>query len=271
MDMLRAALGGDTSVMLDAAALEIAAIESPDLDRAPCLAALDRMARELDARLGSAGSGLRFVHLANDYLFRELGFQGNETEYDDPRNSCLNEVLDRKRGIPITLSVIYLEVARRLGKPVFGIGLPGHFVVRYEDAEFSTYIDPFHGGKLLTEEDCRALAHQITGVEMSRDHSALAPVSVRYILVRMLNNLRAAYFRAKQYVKAACVLDLLVEQFPTNADYYKARGVARLKLRELGAARRDLTAYLKHSPEAEDKEAVMQQLQAIHRWLGRLN
>jgi regulator of sirC expression with transglutaminase-like and TPR domain len=167
--------------------------------------------------------------------------------------------------------VVYIEVARRLGRPVFGIGLPGHFVVRYQDAGFSTYIDPFHGGKLLSEGDCRALAQQITGVELSHEASVFAPVSVRYILVRMLNNLRAAYFKAKQYAKAATVLDLLVEQFPANPEYYKARGVARLKLREFGAARRDLNAYLKHAPEAEDKEAVKQQLQAIHRWLGRLN
>jgi regulator of sirC expression with transglutaminase-like and TPR domain len=257
--------------MLDAAALEIAAVEYPGLDPAPCLAELDHMARELGARLQSTDDGPRFIHLANDYLFRELGFRGNETQYDDPRNSCLNQVLSRRRGIPITLSVVYIEVARRLGRPVFGIGLPGHFVVRYQDAGFSTYIDPFHGGKLLSEGDCRALAQQITGVELSHEASVFAPVSVRYILVRMLNNLRAAYFKAKQYAKAATVLDLLVEQFPANPEYYKARGVARLKLREFGAARRDLNAYLKHAPEAEDKEAVKQQLQAIHRWLGRLN
>jgi regulator of sirC expression with transglutaminase-like and TPR domain len=271
MKALRAALRGDSSVMLDAAALEIAAIESPGLDPAPCLAAVDLMALELGSRLPSEGDGPRFVQLANDYLFGELGFRGNETEYDDPRNSCLNLVLDRRRGIPISLSVVYIEVARRLGKPVCGIGLPGHFVVRYEDAGFSTYIDPFHAGKLLTEKDCRALAHQITGVELSHEASALAPVSVRYILVRILNNLRAAYFKSKQYAKATVVLDLLVEQFPANADYYKARGVARLKLRELGAARSDLKAYLKHAPDADDTDAVKQQLQAIHRWLGRLN
>ena len=271
MNVLRAALRGDSSVMLDAAALEIAAIESPGLDPAPWVAALDRMAHELDARLGSAADGPSFIHVANAYLFGELGFRGNETEYDDPRNSCLNEVLSRRLGIPITLSVVYIEVARRLQKPVFGIGLPGHFVVRYEEAGFSTYIDPFHGGKLLTEDDCLALAHQITGVELSREASELVPVSIRYILVRMLNNLRATYFKAKQYAKAAVVLDLLVEQFPANAEYYKARGVVRLKLGEFGAARSDLNAYLKHAPEAEDKEAVKKQLQAIHRWLGRLN
>jgi regulator of sirC expression with transglutaminase-like and TPR domain len=271
MDALRAALGGDASVMLDAAALAMAAIECPGLDAAPYLAGLDQMASALAARLGPSANGPKFVDIANDYLFRELGFRGNESNYDDPRNSCLNDVLDRKLGIPITLSVVYIELARRLGKPVAGIGLPGHFIVRYDDGNFSAYLDPFHQGKLLSEQDCRELAREITGVDLSEEPSGLAPVGVRYILVRMLNNLRTAYFRSQQFTKAAAVLDLLVEQFPSNAEYYKARGVARLKLREFGAARKDLTRYLKQSPNAEDRAQVVQQLEAIHRWLGRLN
>jgi regulator of sirC expression with transglutaminase-like and TPR domain len=108
-------------------------------------------------------------------------------------------------------------------------------------------------------------------VDIAREPAALGPVSNRYILVRMLNNFRSAYFKAKQYGKAAAVMDLLVEAFPENADYYKARGVARLHLRELRAAKRDLEQYLRHSPEAEDRAEVTKQLEAIHRWLGRLN
>ena len=88
--------------------------------------------------------------MANEYLFGDLGFRGNEIDYNDPRNSCLNYVLDRRTGIPIALSVVYIEVARRLGQPVSGVGLPGHFIVEYNDGEFATYIDPFHSGKLLT-------------------------------------------------------------------------------------------------------------------------
>jgi regulator of sirC expression with transglutaminase-like and TPR domain len=180
-------------------------------------------------------------------------------------------VLDRRIGIPITLSAVYIEVARRLERPVFGIGLPGHFVVQYADAEYSTFIDPFHAGKLLTKNDCSKLAREITGVDLSTEPTTLAPVSNCYILVRMLNNLRSAYFRVKQYAKAATVMNLLVEAFPDNADYYKARGVARLNLREFVAAKRDLEKYLKCSPTAEDRAEITRQLEAIHRWLGRLN
>jgi regulator of sirC expression with transglutaminase-like and TPR domain len=270
---LRAALSKESGAALDLPALEMAAIERPGLNPAPYLEMLDRIASELDTRLGAhAGSdGPKFVRVANDYLFQELGFRGNDSEYYDPGNSCLDVVLDRRTGIPITLSAVYLEVARRLGRPVFGIGLPGHFVVQYNDREYSTYIDPFHAGKLLTEDDCAHLAQKITGVDMAAEPSTLAPVSNRYILVRMLNNLRSAYFRVKQYAKAAAVMNLLVEAFPDNADYYKTRGVARLNLREFGAAKSDLEKYLKCAPNAEDRAEITRQLEAIHRWLGRLN
>lgn len=263
----------EPGVALDAAALEMASIERPGLDSAPYLAMLDRFACELDTRLGAhAGSeGPRFVRIVNEYLFKELGFRGNDSNYYDPRNSCLDVVLDRRTGIPITLSAVYLEVVRRLGRPVFGIGLPGHFVVQYDDGQYSTYIDAFNAGKLLTALDCSKLALELTGVDLASQPSTLRPVSNRYILVRMLNNLRSAYFRVKQYAKAAIVLDLLVEAFPSNADYYKTRGVARLHLREFGAAKKDLESYLNHSPNAEDKPEITRQLEAIHRWLGRLN
>jgi len=268
---LRAALRNDSNVTLDVAALEVAAFEYPSLECGQYLAALDQIAEGLAARPGALAGGPEFVSAANSYLFGELGFRGAETDYYDPRNSCLNQVLDRRTGIPITLSVVYLEVARRLGRPAFGIGLPGHFVVEYNDGEFSTYIDSFHQGKLLDREECARVAREITGVDISADPSALERVSTRYILVRMLNNLRSAYFRIKQYAKAASVLDLLVEAFPANGEYYKARGVARLQLRDYGAARRDFEGYLKIAPDATDRPEVIRQLEAIHRWLGRLN
>ncbi|HTA69012.1 MAG TPA: transglutaminase-like domain-containing protein [Bryobacteraceae bacterium] len=270
MPLLAAILRGEPAGELDAAALEMAAIERPGLDPAPYLETLDQLASEIATRLGRGYDGPKFVRVANDYLFEEWGFRGNESEYYDPRNSCLDAVLDRRTGIPITLSVVYIEVARRLGQPVFGIGLPGHFIVQYNDGKYSTFADPFHGGKLLTEEDCRVLAREV-GVDIAAEPSTLQPVSNRYILVRMLNNLRSSYFRSKNYRKAIQALDPLVEAFPSNAEYYKARGVARLQLREFRAAKADLEKYLKCSPEAEDKAEVTKQLEAIHRWLGRLN
>jgi regulator of sirC expression with transglutaminase-like and TPR domain len=269
MEALRAAIQDQPGARLDVAALEMASLETPDLDHAPYLGMLDRIASGIAARLPSSPDGREFVRVANGYLFGDLGFHGNEIDYNDPRNSCLNHVLDRRTGIPIALSVVYIEVARRLGQPVSGVGLPGHFIVEYNDGEFATYIDPFHSGRLLGPEDCRRLARDRTGSEA--DANALASVGTRYILVRMLNNLRSAYFRGKQFDKMVAVTDLLIEAFPLNPEYYKARGVARLRMRQFRSAQKDLELYLKYSPNAEDRAQIAQQLGTIHRWLGRLN
>jgi regulator of sirC expression with transglutaminase-like and TPR domain len=269
MEALRAALSDSPEARLDVAALEIASIEASDLDPQPYLAILDRIASGIASRLPSGAAGREFVPAANRYFFDELGFHGNEIDYNDARNSCLNYVLDRRTGLPITLSVVYIEVARRLGQPVSGIGLPGHFIVEYNDGEFAAYIDPFHSGRLLTSDECRQLARERTGSDA--DSTALAPVGTRYILVRMLNNLRSAYFRGRQFEKMVAVTDLLLEGFPENAGYYKARGLARLRMRQFRGAQSDLEMYLKYAPDAEDRPQVTQQLGAIHRWLGRLN
>jgi regulator of sirC expression with transglutaminase-like and TPR domain len=262
MEALRGAIQEQPHGRLDVAALEIASIEMPDLDPMPSLAVLDRIASEIAARLPASADGREFVRVMNDYLFGELGFHGNEIDYNDPRNSCLNLVLDRRTGIPIALSVVYIEVARRLGRPVAGVGLPGHFIVQYDDGEFATYIDPFYSGNLLTAEDCRQIARDRTGSDI--DAKALAPVG-------MLNNLRSAYFRSKQFDKMVAVTDLLIEAFPRNPEYYKARGVARLRMRQFRSAQKDLELYLKYSPNAEDRAQITEQLGSIHRWLGRLN
>lgn|SRR5581483_38932 len=269
METLRAAIQPGAGQRLDLAALEMAAIETPGLDPAPFVEILDRIASRIaEIAPGSAG-GREFVRAANDHLFGELGFRGNETDYYDPRNSCINFVLDRRVGIPITLSVIYIEVARRLGRPVAGVGLPGHFIVEYNDGQFATYIDPFHGGKLLGREECLEIARERTGSEPV--DAALAPVDTRYILVRMLNNLRAAYFRKKQFQQVIAVTDVLLEAFPRNGEYYRSRGLARLRMRQFRNAKQDLELYLKLSPEAEDRKQIAEQLRTVHRWLGRLN
>ena len=269
MEALRAALADTLAGRLDVAALEIASIETPDLDPTPFLSILDRHASELGSRVAADADGREFVGAANRYLFEELGFHGNEIDYNDPRNSCLNYVLDRRTGIPIALSVVYIELARRLGRPVVGIGLPGHFVVQYDDGEYATYIDPLNAGHLLTGEECLELARTRTGAQ--HDAQTLAPVGARYILVRMLNNLRSAYFRLKRFDRMIAVTDLLLEGFPENADYYKARGFARLRMRQFLGARSDLEMYLRYAPNAEDRAQVAEQLAAIHRWLGRMN
>jgi regulator of sirC expression with transglutaminase-like and TPR domain len=271
MDAFRAALKNDRAVTLDVAVLDLATIEYPGLEPGPYLALLDEMAAAVEACVGPARDGARFIAAANYILFERFGFRGNQDEYYDPRNSCLNHVLDRKLGIPITLSVVYMEVARRLRMPVFGVGLPGHFLVQYDDDEYRTFIDPFHGGRLLGADDCRALAKDIAGVDLASDSSILKPVSDQYILARMLNNLRSVYHRAQAHRKLIAVLDLLLEAYPSEAEYYRHRAVARVHARELLAAGHDFRKYLELSPESPDREEIRKQIEAIHRWLGSVN
>ena len=251
--------GRDAGIELDEAALLLARIEFPGLDIQPFLQILDSYAAELDGRGGS------FVAAANQYLFDELGFTGNAADYYNPANSCLNEVLASKTGIPITLSVVYLEIARRLGKPVFGIGLPGHFIVQYDDGSFSTYIDVFHGGRLLDAADCAELAGSAANPSM------LARVNQRQILARMINNLRGIYFSRNAHRKTLQILNLLLEADPTSAAELKQRGIAHLKLEQTRAARADLQRYLDLAPDAPDRAAVGKQLASLTRWMVGMN
>ncbi len=256
---------------LDRGALLLARCETPDLDPEPYLSLLDSHATELAGRLTPGAGGDEFVQRANEYLFQELGFTGNQADYYNPSNSCLNEVLTARAGIPISLSVVYMEIARRLGRPVFGIGLPGHFVIRYDDGFFQTYIDPFHGGRLLDVPGCQELVHAIAGVDLLSQPSALAPVSGRQILQRMINNLRAVYFSRRAHRKALRVLNLLVEVNPDCVEEYKQRGLVHLQLEQIREARDDFERYLAGASDAADREEIQKQVTALQRWIVGLN
>jgi regulator of sirC expression with transglutaminase-like and TPR domain len=190
--------GPDDDVRLDEGALLIAAHAYPSLDVDAEMARLDDLA-----------AGCKTATLAGlrSYLFGEVGFRGNEQHYRDPRNSFLNDVLDRRMGIPITLSVVAIEVGRRIGVPLVGIGLPGHFLVRHESVP-PAILDPFNGGRDLTLEECEALVRRVYGDEAAFRPSLLAPVGARLILARMLNNLRQIYQGKGDATSAAWVLRL---------------------------------------------------------------
>jgi len=256
---------------LDRAALELGRIEYPGLAVEPFLGMLDSYAVELSERPGGRSGGADYVDAANRYLFGELGFTGNAGNYYDPRNSCLNEVLTARTGIPIALAVVYLEIGRRLVQPVFGIGLPGHFLVQYRNAEFAAFIDVFHGGRLLTAPECFDLARQAAGQALPDDPRMLAPVGKRQILIRMLHNLRGVYLHRRAFGKVLQTLDLLVEADPRSADEYKQRGLVHLHLRNAAAARGDLETYLRLAPDAADRADIEKRLHALRSYQAGLN
>ena len=180
----------DLSVPLDVAALDMARVENPGLDPRPFLALLDSHARELADLTRHCKTGEERVRIANHYLFDQLGFRGNEADYGSPTNSCLNEVLLARTGIPVSLSVVYLEIARRLAWPMVGISLPGHFIIQYDDGDFDCYIDAYSAGRILDLNDCRQLAFQIMRVDIATHPDVMEPATNWQIAVRMLHNLR---------------------------------------------------------------------------------
>ena len=152
-DLLSIARLPEEEIKLDRAALVLAAAEYPELDVARETSVLDSLAAGAARRLSGQQDPLSSINELNDYLFDEVGFRGNEDEYYDPRNSYLNEVLARRLGIPIPLSLVYIETGRRLGVPLLGVGMPGHFMVRHAGVD-DLFVDPFRGGILLTEQEC---------------------------------------------------------------------------------------------------------------------
>ena len=256
-------------VSLDVAALQVAKLEHPECTEAPFIALLDSHAAEFAERPESAATGERFVTALSSYLFEELGFRGNHTDYYDPANSCLDSVLTKRTGIPITLSVVYMEIVRRLRRAAQGVNLPGHFVLEYHEPGYRAYVDPFHGGRIRTAAECLDLARSVTGIAIGPE--ALAPAGKRQIALRMLNNLRAVYLRSQSYRKAVDVLTLLIRAEPHAAEEYKQRAVCYARLEAMRLARSDFERYLQLSPEAEDREQITEYIERATHMLSRLN
>lgn len=187
--------GRPATMELDQAALEIARLHDPGLDNAAALGILDQWAEAIASALPPGAGGAQYLSVSHRFLFGQAGLQGDTTDYFAPENSCLHLVLERRRGLPITLSVIYMEIARRLLRPVYGIALPGHFVCQYNDGLLNVFVDVFGGGRLLLPADAAALVEAATGQRAALTPETLTPATPALILLRMLKNLRNAYAR----------------------------------------------------------------------------
>jgi regulator of sirC expression with transglutaminase-like and TPR domain len=251
------------------AALAIARIEYPSLDAAHYVDLLDRMGAEARARLDARGraSFEHSLHAFHEYLYDEQRFTGNRDRYDDPRNSFLNEVIDRRTGIPISLAIVYLEVARRARLRVVGVNFPGHFLLRIEMSDHGRAIpesirivDPFHGGARLSEGDCRELLRQHVGDAAAFDRSLLDPATRHDIVVRMLVNLKRLYVRMRSFPQARLVSDLLLSVDPSAIAELRDRGLLAYHLQDFAAALRDLEAYLRLLPKHPAEEMTAERL-----------
>jgi regulator of sirC expression with transglutaminase-like and TPR domain len=263
--------GSEEELDLAEAALLIAQEEHPDLDITAYLHRLDELAASVRARLPQAPEPMDIIHHLNVRLFHEEGLAGNESEYYDPRNSFLNEVLDRRRGIPITLSVIYLEVGRRLGLPLVGVGFPGHFLVKYRGADGDVVLDPFVGGVTLTLDELAQKLRSMYGDTnpfLGQIPQLLTPASKKEILVRMLGNLKGIYLQQNDFTRALAAIDRILLVAPDLAMEVRDRGAVHQRLGHLQAALQDFRRYLELVPDAEDAEAVRT---IMSRMMARLN
>jgi regulator of sirC expression with transglutaminase-like and TPR domain len=252
-------------------ALWIAAEAYPDLDVAHWLDRLETLGRRAAERVTPDMAVDPAASAINRFLFDEEGFQGNAADYYDPRNSFLNDVLDRRLGIPISLSVVYVAVASRAGLEATGVGLPGHFVVRVERGGRQRLLDPFHGGRLLDPAACEALVADLRPGAGPLDPRWLAPVSTRQILVRMLNNLKGVYTTLGDWKRALAASERILLLVPDALEELRDRGLLHARLGQTGAAVRDWEAYLERAPQARDAAVVRDRLRALRQALASRN
>ena len=235
------------------------------------LTLLDDMAETLQPAMCRIKTAPEQVKALTHFLFAELGFYGNGDNYYDPNNSFLDKVLDRRTGIPISLSVVCLEIGWRLGLPLAGLGLPGHFIVGYGVPDAPVYIDAFNGGAILTEDDCLALCRVSFSERRAFREQFLIPASRKAILFRMLLNLKQIYLRQENWEEAYRTIDLILVVQPQQMGELRDRGVVAYRLNRLREATFDIQRYLFLNPDAPDTNWLKQHLEMMEERLSRLN
>jgi regulator of sirC expression with transglutaminase-like and TPR domain len=277
--------GGDLAPAL----LAVSLVEYPGVDVSRWLRTIDRMGEQAAARIAPRSSLEEAVHILNDFVYDEMGFRGNRDHYDDPRNSYLNEVLERRTGIPIALAAVYVEVARRAGLRADGVNFPGHFLVRLSPSvehpcdgdEPFLILDPFHAGTILDASDCEQLYHEHGG-DGELDERLLTPATRPQIISRSLTNLKRLYVRMRSFPQARLITDLLLAVDPSAVSELRDRGLLAYHLDDFAAALRDLENYLQFRPsrqrdigsgdaaESEDDQ-LREQVQALRLRVATLN
>ncbi len=275
-------VGEDASIDLARAALLIAAEEYPSLDIPLYLSRLEELAEHVRAHMLhlamepahpplTVNQCFDVLHAMNGVLFEQERFRGNRIDYYNPQNSFLNRVLERRLGIPLSLSLVYMEVGKRLGLHIAGVGMPFHFIVRCDFQNTSIYIDPYEKGKFLSEQDCRQRLSQIFKNESDFDPSWLEPLSSRQLLVRMLTNLKNIYIHRGDFLRALMACDRILLLNPAQPVELRDRGVVHFHLKHYSRAIHDLGRYIELDPQANDIEEVRQQIKMIHQLIALMN
>ena len=248
------------------AALHIAQSSYPFLDLVLYLQELEEIAEVVASKLPMDRYPLKVIKIINEYLFEDLGFQGNQEDYYNLDNSFLNRVLETRRGIPLTLSLVYLEVAKRLQFPMVGIGMPGHFLIRPDFPEAEIFVDAFNQGEILFPQDCEAKLQQIYGQQVNLEQRFLTPVSGKQMLARMLTNLKFIYLQSQDFNQAIATIGGILMLFPEQPRERRDRGLLYFHLGDWQEAEKELATYLNLEPDGKDVEQIRHLLSQINRF-----
>lgn len=268
------AAGPEEEIDLAEAVLIVAAHEYPDLDVNDYLARLFEMAATLKRRLRRDIGTTETLIALNHYLFDELGFTGNTADYYDPRNCFLNDVLDRRLGIPITLSLVYIEIGRRIGLALHGVSFPGHFLAKCVVRDGVVVLDPYARGASLSLDDLQQRLQTLRGDVEPRPEvvqQMLSTASRKDILARILRNLKGIYLHQRDLGRALSAADRIIALDPRAAEEYRDRAGIYLELECFRAALADFRNYLMLKPEADDAAAVKRSVAELQQIATRLN
>ena len=270
LEYFAALVADDASLSLVEAAVSLAQDDFPRLDTQSVLAEIDSLAARLKRRLPADAVPVQRLRWLNRFFFQELGFAGNVNNYYDPLNSYLHSVLETRRGIPITLAVLYIEFATQIGLTARGVSFPGHFLVKLKMPQGEVVIDPFTGQSLSRDElnDLLAPYKRDRGLQGDFDVPLglfLQAASAREVLARMLRNLKEIHRGAADVRRLLSVLQRLVVLLPQVWEERRDRGIVYAELGDDAAAARDLTMYLENAPDAQDRSAIAERLAGLGR------
>jgi regulator of sirC expression with transglutaminase-like and TPR domain len=261
----------DDAIEIDRGALLIAAEEYPDLWMDEYLDKLDLLAHRVQSLLYTDAGPHETLARLNQVLFEEEGFRGDNKEYYDPRNSYLNEVVDRRIGIPITLSALYGEVARRVGFRLEGVGFPGHFLLKHEMEQGEILVDPFDRGKILTHDDCRAKLKESFQGKLEFHPHQLARTSPRQMLLRVLGNLKSIYVNRRDHPRALAAVERMLLLVSDSPPEIRDRGILLSGVGRPLEGVGELARYLRLKPDAGDRERVESIMDRLRLQIGMAN
>jgi regulator of sirC expression with transglutaminase-like and TPR domain len=273
LDYFASLVADDATLSLTETAVAIAQDEYPELDPQAVLSDLDALGERLKRRIPADAVPVQKLRFLNRYFFQELGFAGNVNDYYDADNSYINRVLETRRGIPITLAVLYIELASQIGLTARGVSFPGHFLVKLKLPRGEVVIDPFSGQSLSREELDELLAPYRRSQGLTGDFDVplglfLQSAPARDVVARMLRNLKEIHRSAEDWARLLAVMNRLVVLLPDAWDERRDRGLVYAEMGEHAAAGDDLEGYLEHRPDAEDHAALVERLREL-RAMGR--